>query len=135
MSADEKQIRELMDQLARAWNAQDWSGFAARFTADCQYVSTQGKVLSGPDQISTFLLSAVTQKRAVSLDEMSVRVPVKGTAIVLCRWTLHSEDVTGVPTGLPPRQGIFTATLVNDKGGWKITTLQNSDAQPDYPRG
>lgn len=134
MSADEKQIRDLMDQLARAWNAQDWPGFSARFTADCQYVSTQGKVLAGPEQISTFLLSAVAQKRAVSLDEMQVRLPAGNTGIVLCRWTLHAEDVTGVPTGLPPRQGIFTATLVNDKHGWRIVALHNSDVQPNYPR-
>jgi hypothetical protein len=65
---------------------------------------------------------------------MSIRLPVKGTAIVLCRWTLQSEDVTGAPTGLPPRRGIFTATVVNDKGDWKIAALQNSDMQPDYPK-
>jgi uncharacterized protein (TIGR02246 family) len=133
MSAD-KQVRELMDALAQAWNRQDWTGFAAYFTDDCHYVSSMGKVLSGRDQISTFLLSAVTQRRAVSLDEMSVRLPVADAAVVMCRWTLQSEDVTGVPTGLPPRQGIFTALLVCRKNVWQITSLQNSDTQADFPR-
>jgi uncharacterized protein (TIGR02246 family) len=133
MSAEE-QVRELMAALAHAWNGQDWSGFAAYFTSDCHYVSSMGKVLSGRDQISTFLLSAVTQKRAVSLDEMSVRLPVNDAAIVMCRWTLQSEDVTGVPTGLPPRQGIFTALVVHGKSVWQIASLHNSDIQQDYPR-
>ncbi|HEV2213019.1 MAG TPA: SgcJ/EcaC family oxidoreductase [Gammaproteobacteria bacterium] len=134
MSSSEHDIRELMDQLARAWNAQDWTHFAGYFTADCHYVSSMGKVLSGRDQISTFLLSAVTQKRAVTLDEMSVRQPVADAALVLCRWTLQSHDVTGSPTGLPPRQGIFTATLVHDKKAWKIAALHNTDIEPDFPK-
>jgi len=134
MSSEEREVRDLMERLARDWNAQDWTGFAARFTADCQYVSSLGKLLSGRDQISTFLLSAVTEKRAVSLDEINVRFPIKDAAIVLCYWTLRSENVTGTPTGLPPRQGIFTATVVKDRGAWKIAALQNSDRQLNFSR-
>ena len=132
--SDEQQIRGLMDQLAKAWNGQDWSGFASRFTPDCHYVSSMGKVLSGRDQISTFLLSAVTQRRAVTLDEISARQPAADAAIVLCRWTLQSHDVNGTPTGLPPRQGIFTALLVKGKGEWIIAALHNTDIEPDYPK-
>lgn len=132
--AAEPAIHGVMEQLVRAWNAQDWAGFAARFTPDCHYVSAQGKVLSGREQISAFLLSAVTSRRAVTLDDISVRRPVADSAVVLCRWTLQSNDVDGNPTGLPPRQGLFTALLVKTAADWTITSLHNTSIEPDYPK-
>jgi uncharacterized protein (TIGR02246 family) len=122
-------IQQLVDELARAWNSQDWASFSRLFAEDADYVTGSGVRLAGRGPIhrglSTRALDSFDSGQ-VSLVIESIKILGPDAVVILCAWRMgrgdasHAHDSAG-------RAGLITIVTQRAGGTWRIVALQNTD--------
>jgi uncharacterized protein (TIGR02246 family) len=125
MSNDEKQIRQVFDAMAAAWDKGDAQLFSSYFTEDCDYVTFAGDHLEGRKanaDTHAVLLNGILRgsKLKGSIKKVRFLTPdialVHGVGVVQLRWQKTA------PKG---RNSINTNVFVRQQGEWKVTAFHN----------
>jgi uncharacterized protein (TIGR02246 family) len=128
----EQAIQQLVDELARAWNSQDWVSFSRLFAENADYVTGSGVRLSGRGAIhqglSTRALDSFDSGR-VSLVIESIKTLGPDAAVILCAWQMGRGDESKAHDSAG-RAGFITIVTQRAGGTWRIVALQNTDKTP-----
>ena len=114
----EPAIRELVDELIRAWNSRDWVSFSRLFAEEADYVTGSGVRLAGRSSIHDALFTRDVDHGQVTVAIESIRILAADAAVILCTWRM------GSPT---TRVGVMTLVTQHRGDTWQIITLQNTD--------
>ena len=121
-------IEQLVQQLVDAWNRREWPAFSRLFREDADYVTGDGRRLSGRERIRESLSAEASQspeENRVSLVVESVKRMSPAIAVVLCAWE-REPDGEGKRVD-EAAGGRVTMVLENGEEGWRIVALQNTD--------
>ena len=134
-SKDEAAIRRVVAGLEEAWNRHDMKAWANLFTEDADFVNVTGRWWKGRAEIQRQHVDAhavMFRDSTLKIDEVAIRFLKPDVALVHVRWnTVGDKTADGSPR--PPRTGIFTQVLVEQKGRWLVAGSQNTNAQPERP--
>lgn len=117
MAADDTaEIRKVLETQQGLWNAGDTKGFAAYYTEDTKFVSTQ--VQRGRKQVEERYAKRYPNRAAMgklTFDELEITKLGRDYASVIGRWKLDRPDAAGGNVG-----GYYTLLFKRTKQGWKI---------------
>ena len=128
----EQQVRQVVEELAAAWNRGDGVAFSGLFFEHADYVSGAGIHLKGRRQIQDALFpreAAAMASDQVSLAVQSVTALGPDAAVVLCKWKMNPPDPRKHPEP-GNRSGFVTLVMQSAAGVWRILLLQNTDTTP-----
>ncbi|GAB3328041.1 hypothetical protein GCM10027299_29580 [Larkinella ripae] len=129
MSNEEKEIRQVFDAMAAAWDKGDAEWFSSYFTEDCDYVTFAGDHLVGRKAIADAhetLLHGILRGSRLKGSIKKIRfltadvAVVHGVGVVQLRWQKTA------PKG---RESINTTVFVRQNGEWKATAFHNCRIQ------
>ena len=123
-------IEALMRRHEEAWNAHDRAAFESLFTEDADFVNVVGQHAIGREAIgSDFeqIHRTFMRNSHVRMLHWSVRYIHAQVAVVRVRWEMTGVDK--VPGWNVPdlRRGLLTYVVVEQKGEWKVTAIQNTE--------
>ncbi len=116
--AAEVEVQDLIGRLVQAWNRRDTTAVFAMFTADADYVTTDGEWLHGPQDIAGLLRDAPTGGLAAIHGIPSVRA-TEDMATVVCRSVTSDGSVEF--------RCVTTCVVVKRNDQWLIDRLQNTE--------
>ncbi|MEU5581676.1 MULTISPECIES: SgcJ/EcaC family oxidoreductase [Streptomyces] len=134
-SKDEAAIKEILLNMAKAWNAGDGAGYAAAFLDDATYISFDGQLAEGRQVIQ-------------DVHQMLFDGPLKGSKMddqhhgdpkirFLTDDSVVVISVGGVSFGEsaetdPDRGSIISITAVRHGDTWRLASFQNTRRQAAY---
>ena len=131
-AAEANRPEALVEGFIRAWNAHDMKALAELFTDDADFVNVAGMEWKGRAQIQAMHeRSHAGRFKTTTLVETSTTVRMVGpdVAVIHFKW-----EVTGVRVadGKPAMtiHGIMQIVAVQQAGGWRIVSAQNTNAMP-----
>lgn len=131
---DEKEIKELQDRQATAWNEHDATAYANLFTADGEVVNVVGWWWKDRKEIETKLKAAfafVFKESKLTITDVSIRIIKPDIAIAHVQWTMTGAKT---PPNIPePKQGTQLQVLKKQEGRWLIFSFQNTASLPETP--
>ena len=120
----DQSVREVLDQLEAAWNSGDGRAYAAPYAADAQFVTVQGRSITGRDAIGAGHQGIFDTVYAGSTNSMELLSPSR------------SPTGCGSPSPATPcpspgplagvRQALGTNLLRETEAGWEIVSTQNT---------
>lgn len=128
---NDKQVRQIFEQLTTAWNEGDSAQYAWLFTPDCDYVTQDGIYLKGKKSIAHYhqQLFSGARKSVQLINEVEhIRFLSPDLALVFCTITRFSWQHDAPVT----KQTACNAIAVQQDGVWKIEALHHcAIAKPD----
>jgi uncharacterized protein (TIGR02246 family) len=124
------QLQELLDQLARSWNAGNGREFGALFIDNAHFVTFDGTVLEGPTAIGEYHQAAFDRylqntKLVVSVD--GTRAIDESALVVFTSGSIQSKsDNTVMLTG----DSLQTMVVVLKAGEARVLAFQNTRRRP-----
>ena len=122
-------IKATIQKFAEAWNAHDANLLVPLFAENADFVNVMGRWQKSRDELvkahaETF--ATVFSKSRMTFLETQVKFHKPDVAVVHTTWHLEGQKN---PTGgdLPDRNGILTATILNQNEKWEIVAVQNTD--------
>ncbi len=127
VSADEKAIHQLIDEVEKAYNAADAKGVADLFTEDAELVDEDGNVTHGRAAIEELFAAAFEAKPGakMTIEVDSIRSIGPGLLV---------EDGTTVVTVTPgelPERSRYTVVHIKQDGKWRMASAR--DISPIAP--
>ena len=118
----EKEIRALYADFEKAWNKHDVETMSARWAIDGDHVEPDGQVAKGRDEVAKMLRgqhSGVFKETTLKLNIRSVWMISDTVALIDGTYELVGAKL---PDGtlIPPRQGMLTSVLLQERGTWSI---------------
>lgn len=127
--ADQKAIREVMDQFVAAWNRHDAHAFAAVFAEDADFTNVRGIGASGRAKIEEFhapIFATMFKNSVLKYSEIKIRFIRADVAAVDVHWEMTgATDPQGNPW--PDRKGLLNFVMTKDGGKWEIKVMHNLD--------
>jgi uncharacterized protein (TIGR02246 family) len=126
----DEEIRDVVRQWERAWNAGDMTAAAALFSDDADFVNVAGSHWHGRERIETehAALHQTNLKGSVFTPlDVGVQRIGPGVALVHIQRVLRGDrDRDGTPR--QPRWGVLSWVLLRDvEGRWRIRSAQNTN--------
>jgi uncharacterized protein (TIGR02246 family) len=131
---DERGIRALQEQQAKAWNAHDIGAYANLFMPEAHVVNVLGWHWTSRAELKQKLgkaFGSVFAKSRMTIGEVTVEFLKPDIAVAHVRWTMSGALSPAGPESKPPEQGIQTQVLVKHGGVWKIADVQNTNSIPE----
>ena len=128
MSAEET-IRQVVTELANAWNIGDMKALSSLFAEDGHYVTAAGLWLKGRAVIERELSKSrptADKKEAVIITGIEIKFLKPDVALVHNTWEMAGDTVSK-DENPSPRKGLFTMILIREKSEWLIAALHNTD--------
>ena len=133
-NSDEKQIKELQDRQATAWNEHDATAYANLFTQDGEVVNVVGWWWKDRKEIETKLKAAFAflfKESKLTITDVKVKFIKPDVAIAHVQWTMTGAKT---PPNIPePKEGTQLQVLKKQKGRWLIFSFQNTSSIPERP--
>jgi uncharacterized protein (TIGR02246 family) len=125
MTADERAIQDILEQIETAWNRYDSVSIAAPFAEDANFIQIFGGQLDGRNAIESahrVIFDTIYKNSHASFTLRSVRFVRPDVAVVFARAHVKFKD------GNEPREIETRPTLVavKEQGKWQIVTFQNT---------
>jgi len=126
---DEKQLRELFENIAAAWNKGDAQLFASYYTEDCDYITFMGQHIKGRQAnaaahqilLDKFLKGSQLKKQIKSIQFLKEDIAlIHGTGAVQLHWQKQPSEKS---------QSITTNVAVKENGEWKVRAFHNCRIQ------
>ncbi len=135
----QQQIRDLYTEFVKAWNKHDVETMAARWAVDGDHVEPDGQVAKGRDEVTQLLKrqhDGVFKNSKLDLSVKSVWMITDKVALVDGTYEL-SGAVAPDGTTVPPRKGLLTSVLIQEKDTWSIAAsrLMIPTSLPYKPKG
>lgn len=140
---DIQALHDLLRRLTDAWNAGDAAAYGELFTHDADYITFFGLHLQGRQAIEdshrklfegplkgsrlTGGSAAAPADGGQGADAARVRLLRPDVAVIV---TTGGSTLAGQQRPAPERDSIITLTAVNDGGGWRFASFQNTRRQP-----
>ena len=109
-----RELAPLLERLFDAWNRRDAAAFAGLFTEHADYVTGDGRWLRGRNAVSGLVRTTARGPRASMRGAPAFRASGSVVTAVF-RWEAG------------PERGVTTCIFVEDRGGWRIDRLHNTD--------
>lgn len=121
MSDDEERLREIQQQLAKAWVQRDRAFIEDVLAPEWRVTQTDGSILSRAEVLHNAFEENNLIVETSTIDDVSVTV-IGGTAIVRGR-----TEATGVVNGKPATARLrFTDVFVKRSGRWRAVASHAS---------
>ena len=130
MSADEKAVRQIIQQVQDAWNAHDGKAFAEPFAENADYVVVNGMYAKGRDAIEkghTQIFTTIYKDSRNAATIKSVRFLRPDVAVVLAEWNLEFKIGGEMKKG----HAMNTMVMTRDNGKWSIAAFQNTPIETE----
>lgn len=130
LATDEKQIRQLFEQLTIAWNMGDHTSYAACFTNDGDFITPKGDYVKGKKAIAAVhqQLKNNNYKSAQLINEVqSIRFLSADIALVYGSITTLSWGKDAPAS----KQSVSNSILTREEGEWKIISFHH--CRPQQP--
>jgi uncharacterized protein (TIGR02246 family) len=116
-------ILKVHEDLAAAWNKNDYKAMAAQFADDADLINPLGRVAKGRAEIEKLYKEEQTTSfkgsHFTSECKAGVRVVTPDVAVVTCSFEVTDAKLPdGTP--MPPMKGLYTATMHKSKGKWLV---------------
>jgi len=121
VSADEKAIHQLIDEVEKAYNAADAKALAALFTEDAELVNEDGDVTHGRAAIKELFVAAFEAKPGAKLTIEVDSIRSIGPGLVVEDGT---TTVTVTPSE-PPERSRYTVVHVKQDGKWHMASARD----------
>jgi uncharacterized protein (TIGR02246 family) len=134
-SLDEQALRQLPQAFTNAWAKHDGHELAKIMAADVDFVTVSATWLSGRadfEKYHTRLLSGQFKDSTRTPLETAVRFIRPDLALLHCSWR-HQGDKSVDGSVRPPRTGMMTMLVENQKGIWLVLAAQNTNSGPVSP--
>jgi uncharacterized protein (TIGR02246 family) len=131
-NAEDDRPHALVDRFVRAWNAHDPKAMGDLFTEEADFVNADGQWSQGRPWIRAQLERFhTTTFKGTTLVETNTRVRMvrDNVAILHFQWELSGE-VDAAGQRAPTRHGIMLIVAVQEVGGWRILSAQDTKAAP-----
>jgi len=115
-------IRDLYTEFVTAWNKHDVAAMASRWAIDGDQVEPDGQVAKGRDEVTALLTrqhGTVFKNTTLTLTVKSVWMISDTVALVDGTYEL-SGALLPDGTPIPPRKGMLTSVLMQEKNTWAI---------------
>jgi len=122
-SKDEREIRNIFQELSEAWNSGDAKEFASLFTEGCDYVTFRGEHIEGRknnEEIHAQLFKTFLKNTVLIGGVKKIKFIGKDVAVVHCLGLVKSKWSRG-----STKNKINTNVLVKTNGEWKIAAFHN----------
>jgi uncharacterized protein (TIGR02246 family) len=129
-ATDEREIRQLYDELLDAWTRGDANAYGEVFTADVDYVPFDGSRLTGRHAVTDShdrLFRGVLTGSALVGDVETVRHLHRDIAVVHAFGSVLMPWRSKLPKRRLSRQ---TLVAVRTAGGWRFTAFHNARVRP-----
>ena len=134
-SADEAAVRGVLNRMVDAFNAGDFAGIAATYTANGTMIVGDGRQQTGRSAIERFFVEMRTSLPTYTRFQAtvtSVRFIDPDVAVVLSEGGFM---ITGETSVAPERFGVQSLIAVRDGGSWRAALLQRTRIPPPRPAG
>lgn len=126
-SADEKLIRQLFDNLSKAWNSGNGELYASYFTDDCDYITFSGEYIEGRQAIAKthqllFDNFVMRGSKLVGNGIYKIAFLTADIVIVHAKGTVQLRFQKKAPQG---RLSINTNIVIRQNEQWKIRAFHN----------
>lgn len=121
LSADEKAIHQLIDEVEKAYNAADAKAVAALFTEDAELVDEDGNVTHGRAAIEELFAAAFEAKPGAKMVIEVDSIRSIGPGLVV-------EDgmtTVTVSPGEPPERSRYTVVHIKQDGKWRMASARD----------
>lgn len=121
----ERIVRDIVNDLERAWNAADGEGFGRPFAEDADFVNIRGEHFRTRDAIAKGhqgIFNTIYKGSSVQLQVAGVRAIAPGVLLAHVKSTLRAP--TGPLAG--EHRSLFSAVLVQDQHAWRIAAFHNT---------
>lgn len=118
----QQEIRDLYSDFVKAWNEHDVETMASRWAVDGDHVEPDGTIAKGRDEVTELLKrqhEGVFKNTKLDLTVKSVWMITDKVALVDGTYEL-SGAVAPDGTAVPPRKGLLTSVLLQEKDTWSI---------------
>jgi len=125
--ADEAAIREHVKQMESGWNTKSGALFAKPFAEDADYVVINGSHIRGRKVIESAhqgIFDTIYKDTTITLTVKQVRFLRPDVAVV------HVNGHRDGPTKELTQDAMLSMVMVKEKGGWSITSFQNTAVAP-----
>lgn len=122
-ATDERQIRQLFEQLTATWNAADHQRYASFFTDDCEYIASDAQYAKGRQAIADLCQQAFRQGTALVplIHELNqVRFLSPDIALVQCTLTQLGWSQEAAAAG----HILTNILMLREQAGWTIAAFQ-----------
>jgi uncharacterized protein (TIGR02246 family) len=130
--ADQKAIRDVMDQFMAAWNRHDARAWTAVFAEDSDFTNVRGVSASGRPNIEEFhaqVFATMFKNSVQKYTDIKIRFIRPDVAAVDVHWEMTgATDSHGNPW--PERKGLLNFVMTKDTGKWEIKVMHNLDLSP-----
>jgi uncharacterized protein (TIGR02246 family) len=137
VSSDEAAVRQVMDDLAVAWNRHDIDSYAGLFTEDVDFTNWRGtlRVHGRADLRNSHapLFAGMFRQSHVAVRDIRVRFFTPTLAAVHCVWEVTGiidYDGKGI---IPPRTYLPLFVVTHDRETWLVAVMHNVLVQPLPP--
>ncbi|WEK38081.1 MAG: SgcJ/EcaC family oxidoreductase [Candidatus Pseudobacter hemicellulosilyticus] len=133
-STDDRQIRQLFEQLTASWNTGNAGCYASLFTADCDYLGCNAQYARGRQAIAQLCdqqFRQGTAPRPLIHEVGSIRFLSPDIALVNGSITQLGWD-KDAPSS---RHTLTNSFLIREQGEWIITSFQCFSISPSLPGG
>jgi uncharacterized protein (TIGR02246 family) len=126
-SKDEKSIQKIVIDFERAFNAKEAKETARFWAEDGEFVTYQGKLLHGPQEVENYFQNTFVQFYQTAKNRLfapTVKFLKPDVAAVDVKWEIIGRTDADGKT-LPTMKGIMVWTMTKEKGRWLIKTMHN----------
>ena len=126
--ADRSAVRELLGNIARAWNSGNATAYSSFFLPGAPYITFMGTVYLGAAEIQRThapLFTGFLKGTRMFVELMDISFPAPGVAIVVARGDVAKKKPRKAPK-------VQSYTLINTDLGWRVALFQNTARKPVY---
>jgi len=126
-SEDEKSIQKVVTEFETAFNAKDAKATARFWADDGEFVTYQGKLLLGHQEVENYFQNTFVQFYQTAKNKLfapTVKFIKPDVAAVDVKWEITGRtDTDG--KALPTMKGIMVWTMTKESGHWLIKIMHN----------
>ena len=135
-AADERAIRQIIDNETKAWNAGDAVGYSRDFGQDGIFTNIRGQAFTGYDAFlkqHDFIFRGLFRGTKLQQDVAVLRFPEPGMALIETLTAV--TELSQMPPGVTPDpkgrlRTRLLQVIVRRGGEWKIVAYHNVDVKP-----
>lgn len=119
---DESIIRQMIHNMAGAWNNHEGHGFAENYADNADFVNIFGMTFSGKDEIEirhVRILETFLKGSKLEVVDVKLREATPDTVIAQVCWKVEIPGKEGL-------KGVFTHVMIRNNDTWEITASQNT---------